>query len=65
VHSLGLAGETKGDPIREVDLLGSTRKVDWLQTTDTLNVKLPSDPDCQYGFALRVKFAASLAAHAR
>ena len=24
VHSLGLAGETKGDPIREVSLLGST-----------------------------------------
>jgi alpha-L-fucosidase len=65
VHSLGLAGETKGDPIREVSLLGSTRKVDWQQATDTLNLKLPSDADCQYGFALRVKFAASLAAQPR
>ena len=61
VHSLGLAGQAKGDPIREVDLLGSTQKVDWLQTTDALNVKFPAAADCQYGFALRVKFAASLA----
>lgn len=65
VHSLGLAGETKGHPIREVDLLGSTQKVDWLQTTDALNVKLPADADCKYGFALRVKFEASIPTRAQ
>jgi len=59
VHTLALAGETKGDPIREVNLLGSSQKVNWLQTTDALSVKLPADADCKYGFALRVKFASS------
>jgi alpha-L-fucosidase len=59
VHALGLAGEVKGKTIRVVDLLGSSQKVDWLQTTDALSVKLPADAYCKYGFALRVKFASS------
>ena len=59
VHALGLAGEARGKTIREVDLLGSSQKVNWLQTTDALSVKLPADADCKYGFALRVKFASS------
>ena len=57
VHALGLAGEVKGKVIRVVDLLGSSQKTDWLQTTDALSVKLPADADCKYGFALRVNFA--------
>jgi hypothetical protein len=56
---MGLAGEARGKVIREVDLLGSSQQVDWLQTTDALNVKLPADADCKYGFALRVRFALS------
>jgi alpha-L-fucosidase len=59
VHALGLAGEAKGKTIRELDLLGSSQKTDWLQTTDALSVKLPADAYCKYGFALRVKFASS------
>jgi alpha-L-fucosidase len=59
VHALGLAGETKGKVIRDVGLLGSSQKVDWLQTTDALSVKLPTDTGCKYGFALRVRFALS------
>jgi alpha-L-fucosidase len=59
VHAMGLAGEARGKVIREVDLLGSSQQVDWLQTTDALNVKLPADADCKYGFALRVRFALS------
>jgi alpha-L-fucosidase len=59
VHALGLAGEAGNHVIREVDLLGSSQKVDWLQTTGALNVKLPLDAACKYGFALRVKFAPS------
>jgi alpha-L-fucosidase len=59
VHALGLAGEARGKVIRDVDLLGSSQKVDWLQTTDALSVKLPADTGCKYGFALRVKFASS------
>jgi alpha-L-fucosidase len=59
VHALGLAGEARGKAVREVDLLGSSQKVNWLQTSDALKVKLPADADCKYGFALRVKFAPS------
>ena len=57
IHALGLAGEAKGKVIREVDLLGSSQKVSWLQTTDALNKRLPEDADCKYAFALRIKFA--------
>jgi len=57
VHALGLAGEVKGQRIEAVDLLGSQQKVEWLQTTDALNVKLPPDAACEYGFALRVRLA--------
>ena len=57
VHAFGLAGEAKGLTIEGVDLLGSSQKVDWLQTTSALNVKLPADAACQYGFALRVRTA--------
>ena len=57
VHALGLTGEAKGQVIRDVFLLGSSQKVEWLQTTDALSVKLPADADCKFGFALRVKFA--------
>jgi alpha-L-fucosidase len=65
VHALGLAGEARGKVIREVDLLGTNRKINWLQTTDALSVKLPADADCKYGFALRVKFALSQPAQAQ
>jgi len=55
IHALGLTGEVKGHTIQQVDLLGSSQKVEWLQTTGALNVKLPQDAACKYGFALRVK----------
>jgi alpha-L-fucosidase len=59
VHALGLAGEARGNEIRDVELLGSRQKVDWLQSTDALSLRLPTDADCKYGFALRVRFAPS------
>ena len=55
IRALGLAGELKGGLIEQVDLLGSSQKVEWLQTTDALNIKLPADAACKYSFALRVK----------
>jgi alpha-L-fucosidase len=55
IHSLGLAGPAKGPVIQDVSLLGSSEKIPWLQTTEALNVKLPQDSGCRYGFALRVK----------
>ncbi len=63
VHALGFAsaakGKTSGTRIMGVDLLGSTQRVDWLQTTDALNIKLPADAACRYGFALRVRLSAA------
>ncbi|MGD0097000.1 MAG: alpha-L-fucosidase [Terracidiphilus sp.] len=55
VRALGLAGEAKGTTIEEVSLLGSSQRVEWLRTTGALNLKLPQDAACKYGFALRVK----------
>jgi alpha-L-fucosidase len=60
VHALGLAGEARGRSIQQVDLLGATGRVEWLQTTDALNVKLPPDAACRYGFALRIRFSPEL-----
>ncbi len=57
VHALGFVGAAKGRNILGVDLLGSTKKVNWLQTTDALNIKLPADAACRYGFALRVRLS--------
>jgi alpha-L-fucosidase len=55
VRALGLSGAGGGVPIREVSLLGTSEKVEWLQTTGALNLKLPQDAGCQHGFALRVR----------
>jgi hypothetical protein len=57
VHALGLTGEAKGQLVQQVDLLGSSQRVEWLQTTGALNIRLPQDAACKYGFALRVKLA--------
>jgi alpha-L-fucosidase len=61
IHAFGLAGAAKGLQIQDVSLLGAANKVgdkvEWLQTTDALNVKLPGNAACKYGFALRVTVA--------
>ena len=56
IHALGLSGTAKDLTIQSVELLGSQRNVDWLQTTEAINVKLPPDAACKHGFALRVRF---------
>jgi alpha-L-fucosidase len=65
VHALGLAGDGGSLVIQGVDLLGSSQKVEWRRTTDALNLKLPQDADCKYGFALRVKLAPFQHKHAQ
>jgi len=57
IHSLGLAGEGSGLQIKEVSLLGSADKVDWLRKTGALNVRLPRGASCKHGFALRLRVA--------
>ena len=57
IRAFGLSGEVSGLDIQDVQLLGSNQKVDWLQTTGALNIRLPQDAACKYGFALRVKTA--------
>jgi alpha-L-fucosidase len=58
IRSLGLTGIASDLQFEAVDLLGSSRKTEWLRTTDALNVKLPADTACKYGIALRVRFTA-------
>ena len=58
IRSLGLTGAAAGLEFQSVELLGSPSKVDWLRTTNALNLNLPADAACKYGFALRVKAAA-------
>ena len=65
MHALGLAGDGGSLVIQAVDLLGSSQKVEWRRTTDALNLKLPQDADCKYGFALRVKLAPFQHTHAQ
>jgi alpha-L-fucosidase len=57
VHAFGLAGDGGGVRIQDVSLLGSGDEVQWLQTTEALNVKLPQSAACKHGFALRLRVA--------
>jgi len=50
VRSLGLTGEASGLEFQSVGLLGSPPKVDWLRTTNALNLNLPADAACKHGF---------------
>ncbi len=54
VHSFGLAGEGREVQILDVSLLGSAERVEWLRTTEALNVRLPQRAGCTHGFALRL-----------
>lgn len=50
IHSLGSASL----PIRNVELLGSSEKVTFNQTADTLEVTLPSGATCKYAYTLKL-----------
>jgi alpha-L-fucosidase len=50
IHSMGSARLAIGS----VELLGSTEKVTWNQTSDALEVTLPSGASCKYAYALKL-----------
>jgi alpha-L-fucosidase len=54
IHALGSAHEGASMPIGNVELLGSSEKVNFKQTTDALEVTLPAGAACKYAYALKV-----------
>ncbi|MGA7027278.1 MAG: alpha-L-fucosidase, partial [Candidatus Acidiferrales bacterium] len=57
IHSLGAAQAAKGLQIANVDLIGSSAKLEWHRTDDALEVKLPAAGPGKYAYALRISLA--------
>ncbi len=59
VQSLGLGNSTQPGKVRNVELLGTDRKLKWKQTSDALRVELPNEyhPAADFAAALKVSFA--------
>jgi alpha-L-fucosidase len=58
IHSLGWAHEGSAIAIAQVELLGSSEKVNWTQGADALEVTLPTQAACNYAYALKLTAAA-------
>jgi alpha-L-fucosidase len=55
IHALGIAHQAKGLlPIKNVELIGSDGKVDWHQSDDALEVKLPASAPGKDAYVLKV-----------
>ena len=54
IHALGSANEASGLKLQSIDLIGSDAKLDWMQTPEALNVKLPATASCEYAYVLKV-----------
>ena len=54
IHALGTGKEASGLKLESVELVGSTEKLTWNQTSDGLNVTLPSSAACKYAYVLRI-----------
>ena len=54
IKSLGTAHEGASMPVGNVELLGSSEKVSFNQTADTLDVTLPQGAACKYAYALKL-----------
>jgi alpha-L-fucosidase len=59
IHSLGLSAATSPGKIARVELLGTSARVDWQQTPDTLRVALPQNyrPKVDYAAALKLSLS--------
>jgi len=56
VESLGTASSVKAGKIKEVQLLGTDKKLKWKQVADGLRVELPNEyhPKADYAAALKI-----------
>jgi alpha-L-fucosidase len=54
IHALGSEKDAKGLTLESIELAGSTEKMDWMQTPEALNVKLPASMSCKYAYVLKI-----------
>jgi alpha-L-fucosidase len=52
--SLRSLGQSGGERITAVSLLGSTRPLQWTQEADALTVQLPADRPCEHAWVLKI-----------
>ena len=57
IHALGATQQAKGLQITNVELIGSRAKIEWHQSDDALDVKLPASAPGKYAYALKVTLA--------
>lgn len=57
IRALGAAQEAKGLQVTSVELIGSSTKIDWHQTGDALELKLPATAPGKYAYAFRISLA--------
>jgi alpha-L-fucosidase len=57
IHALGAAHESKGLRIANVELLGSDSKIDWRQSEDALEIRVPPSAPGKYAYVFRVTTA--------
>ena len=54
IHALGTAHEGRAIAIGNVELLGSSEKVNFNQNSDALEVTIPSGGQCKYAYTLKL-----------
>ena len=57
IHALGAARQAKGLQITNVELIGSSAKIEFRQTEDGLEVTLPQTAPGKFAYALRIQLA--------
>jgi alpha-L-fucosidase len=58
IQSLGWAHVGAAIPVGNIELLGSSEKVKWMQNANSLEVTLPAGAACKYAYALKLTPAA-------
>jgi alpha-L-fucosidase len=54
IHALGSRGKLFPDEIRDIKMLGSDTELEWEQTGDALNVRMPWKKPCDHAFVLKI-----------
>jgi alpha-L-fucosidase len=60
IHALGAAQQARGLRITGIDQLGSNAKIEYRQTDDALEIKLPGQALNKYAYVLRIQMASPL-----